>query len=132
MRAFTGNTSQRPTGLTVIAGVFILFGLLSVVGNGVRIVSSPAWDAATVFRVLAIIIAGAQIVAGIGVLGLRAWAWPLSLLVTALIIVINIVGNIVLGMQAATMLATAAMGVIASVIIMFYLLRPSTRALFGH
>lgn len=134
MSELIGNTSkltsQRPTGLTVIGTAFIIFGLLSIVGNGVRLISSPGWDAATLFRVLAIVIAVAQIMAGIGVLGLRAWAWPVSLVVAALIIAINIVGNVVLGTQAATVLATAAMGVIASVFIMFYLLRPSTRAFF--
>lgn len=136
--------NERPTGITIIAIVFIILAAISLVWSGLEFGvgglnaffgnlfgaqrmaefgTSSAWSGT-----LGILTAVVQIVVAFGLLAMKKWAWILALVGVALTVIEGFFGMFA-GGPFAFMCGT--IGLIVPVIILIYLLRPSIRSLFG-
>jgi len=135
---------KRPTGITIIAIVYIVLAVLSLLWSGLvfglgglgslfgglfgadnvaAMGTSSAWSG-----FLGIVTALVQIVVAIGLLSLKKWAWFLALISVALTVVQGIVG-IFGGGPFAWMCGI--LGLLIPVGILIYLLLPGIRKAFG-
>ena len=135
---------RRPTGITIIAILYIVLAVLSLLWSGLvfgvgglsslfgglfgadnvaAYGTSSAWSG-----FLGILTALVQIVVAIGLLSLKKWAWILALVSVALTVVQGIVG-IFGGGPFAFMCGILGLAIPAGILI--YLLLPGTRRVFG-
>jgi len=135
---------RRPTGITIIAVLYIVLAVLSLLWSGLvfgvgglsslfgglfgadnmaAFGTSSAWSG-----FLGILTALVQIVVAIGLLSLKRWAWLLALVSVALTVVQGIVG-IFGGGPFAFMCGILGLAIPAGILI--YLLLPGTRRVFG-
>jgi hypothetical protein len=135
---------RRPTGITIIAVLYIVLAVLSLLWSGLvfgvgglsslfgglfgadnvaTFGTSSAWSG-----FLGILTALVQIVVAIGLLSLKRWAWILALVSVALTVVQGIVG-IFGGGPFAFMCGILGLAIPAGILI--YLLLPGTRQVFG-
>lgn len=135
---------KRPTGITVLAVIYILLGLFSLLWSGlvlgvggissmfgslfgaesvVAFGSSSAWTGA-----IGIIAAVVQIVVAFGLLTMQKWAWTLALIGVGLTLVQGLVGMFAGGFFG---FICGGIGLIIPIIILFYLLRQGTKEAFG-
>lgn len=135
---------RRPTGITVIAVLYIVLAVLSLLWSGLifgvgglsslfgglfgadnvaALGTSSAWSG-----FLGILAALVQIVVAIGLLSLKKWAWILALASVALTVVQGIVGIFGGGPFA---FMCGILGLAIPVGILIYLLLPGTRRVFG-
>jgi hypothetical protein len=135
---------KRPTLITVIAVLFILLAILSLlwsglvfgvgglsalVGNlfGAQAIkdfgASSGWSG-----FVGIVAAGVQIAVGVGLLYMKRWSWFLALVAVALTVVQGIAGMFSGGPFA---LMCGLMGLAIPAAILIYLLLPGTRKAFG-
>jgi hypothetical protein len=135
---------KRPTGITIIAIVYIVLAVLSLLWSGLvfglgglgslfgglfgadnvaAMGTSSAWSG-----FLGIVTALVQIVVAIGLLSLKKWAWFLALISVALTVVQGIVG-IFGGGPFAWMCGI--LGLLIPVGILIYLFLPGIRKAFG-
>jgi hypothetical protein len=131
----------RPQGVALIAGLFIVLALFSLVWSlfvmgvggvvglfgfvtGVEGAFGPFWSG-----IFGIIIAVVDLIVAVGLLGLRRWAWLLALIVLA----VNVV-NYALSMFSGGLWAFCCngLGIIIPLAILFYLIRPDVRRAFGQ
>jgi hypothetical protein len=128
--------TQRPTGVTILAvlaiigGVLgILFGLLAVLGGGLVAASldAGAGTLIIIFAIISIVIGVLYLAFGIGAWGLKPWAWMLGVIgaglsllssIAQMILTQDIGGNI--------------LGIIIAGVILFYLFTPPVKAAFGR
>lgn len=135
---------RRPTGITIIAVLYIVLAVLSLLWSGLvfgvgglsslfgglfgadnvaTFGTSSAWSG-----FLGILTALVQVVVAIGLLSLKKWAWILALVSVALTVVQGIVG-IFSGGPFAFMCGILGLAIPAGILI--YLLLPGTRRVFG-
>ncbi len=136
---------HRPTGITVIAVVYIILALLSLLWSGLvfgvgglsslfgglfgaesmaTFGASSGWSG-----FVGIIVAVVQIVIAIGLLSMRHWAWILALVGVALTVIQGIIG-IFSGGPFAFMCGI--LGLAIPLAILIYLLQPGVRQAFGQ
>jgi len=136
---------HRPTGITVIAVVYIILALLSLLWSGLVFgvgglsslfggpfgaESMAAFGAASGWSgFVGIIVAVVQIVIAIGLLSMRHWAWILALVGVVLTVIQGIIG-IFSGGPFAFMCGL--MGLAIPLAILIYLLQPGVRQAFGQ
>jgi hypothetical protein len=135
---------KRPTGITIIAVLYIVLAVLSLLWSGLvfgvgglsslfgglfgadnvaAFGTSSSWSG-----FLGIITALVQIVVAIGLLSMKRWAWFLALVSVALTVVQGIVGIFGGGPFA---FMCGILGLAIPVGILIYLLRPGIRQAFG-
>jgi hypothetical protein len=135
---------RRPTGITIIAVLYIVLAVLSLLWSGLifgvgglsslfgglfgadnvaAFGTSSAWSG-----FLGIVAALVQIVVAIGLLSLKKWAWILALVSVALTAVQGIVGISGGGLFA---FMCGILGLLIPACILIYLLMPGTRRVFG-
>jgi len=135
---------KRPTGVTIIAVIYIFLAVLSLLWSGLifgvgglttlfgglfgaesvaAYGTSSAWSG-----FLGIIIAAVQVIIAIGLLSMRKWAWVLALIGVALTVIEGVIGVFGGGPFA---FMCGILGLIIPVIILIYLLRGSVREAFG-
>jgi hypothetical protein len=135
---------QRPTGITIIAILFIVLAVLSLLWSGLvfgvgglsslfgglfgaeqvaAFGTSSAWSG-----FLGIVVALVQLAVAIGLLSMKKWAWVLALVAVALTVVQGIVGVFSGGPFA---LMCGILGLIIPVAILIYLLSNGIRHAFG-
>jgi hypothetical protein len=135
---------RRPTGITLIAVLYIVLAVLSLLWSGLvfgvgglsslfgglfgadnvaAYGTSSAWSG-----FLGILTALVQIVVALGLLSLKKWAWILALVSVALTVVQGIVGIFGGGPFA---FMCGILGLALPVGILIYLLLPGTRRVFG-
>jgi hypothetical protein len=135
---------RRPTGITVIAVLYIVLAVLSLLWSGLvfgvgglsslfgglfgadnvaTFGTSSAWSG-----FLGILAALVQIIVALGLLSLKRWAWILALVSVALTVVQGIVGIFGGGPFA---FMCGILGLAIPVGILIYLLLPGTRRVFG-
>jgi hypothetical protein len=132
---------KRPIGITVIAIVFLILGILSFVwsllvfgfGGMSSLLSSLFTFSVNVTEsfwsgMLGMVTAAVQFAVGIGLLRMSGWAWYLALIGAGLAVIQGIVGMFSGGFF---VFFCAAFGLIIPLIIVLYLLRPHIRAMFG-
>jgi drug/metabolite transporter (DMT)-like permease len=135
---------KRPTGVTVIAILIIIGGILLLLA-GVGGVAVGSLLIPEITGLVFVIIGAILLAIGIGYLivsyGLlkgKGWAWTITVVLLFIGIVINVAsivfGSFVINMDIATFLTAnigSIAGIIISVIILYYLYRPHVKSYFG-
>jgi hypothetical protein len=145
------NVKKRPTGITIIAVLQIIFGVLFLLGAvGMFLIASladvadledeigedaPDWisdNFVMAFGVLGLvflIIALVGFVLGYGYLKGIGWAWTVGIIFA----VLGIIGDIIEPMvdRTADVLASSIIGIIIALLIIYYLTRSHVKAFFG-
>ncbi|HFE66364.1 MAG TPA: hypothetical protein ENJ93_03790 [Chloroflexi bacterium] len=135
---------KRPTGITLLAVIFMIMGLMSLVWSGVVFGfgslnlffgslfgadAMAAYGGSNVWAgVLGLAAGGVKIAVAIGLLYMKRWAWYLAILAVALTLVEGIFGVFSGGIFA---FICGGIGLIIPIIIFIYLLRPHIRELFN-
>ena len=125
----------RPTGITILAVLSAIAGVLSILA-GLGLLAGGAALASvvsvgglfTIFGLLAIVIGGLSLAFAYGAWMLLPWAWTLGIASQLISIAVTIV-QIVLGYQSIT---GAIIGIAVSLIILYYLDTPDVRRAFGR
>lgn len=128
----------RPTGITILAGAFLLLGILSFIWSmlafgfgglstlfGSIFTLSPQLSSSLWTGFLGMVTAAVQIATGIGLLQMRSWAWYLAFIAIGLSIIQGVVGLF------GGSFICGAISLIIPVGIAIYLLRQEIRDLFG-
>jgi hypothetical protein len=132
--------AERPTGVTILAilaaigGVFGILGGIVLIGAGGVAAGAGAGGLgglAAIFGLVTLVLAVVSLVLAYGFWTLKPWAWPLgvglqiaSLVFTAITILLS--GDIVSG------LTGSIIGIVISIIILYYLFQPHVKAAFGR
>ncbi len=136
---------QRPAGVTIVATLFIILGLLSLFwGLLVFNVGAATSMAGAIFGAEnmrsfgsanfwggMISVAGGvlDLIIAYGLLSLKKWAWVLALIGVAINVITGVLGLTGGGFFA---LFCGLLGLVIPGIILYYLLRPDVRAIFGR
>jgi len=134
---------KRPTGITIIAIIFLILGTLSLLWSGIvfgfgglrtlfgGIFSADQMAAAGTagawYGFLGMITAVVQIVTGFGLLSMKKWAWILSLAAIGLSVLQGISGMFTGGPFS---LMCGMLGLLIPVMVLVYLLLPGVRSSF--
>jgi tryptophan-rich sensory protein len=145
------NVKNRPAGITILAALQIIFGILFLLGAiGMFLIASladaadleeaigedaPDWIsdnfvmAFGLLGVLFLIIGIVGLVLGYGYLKGIGWAWTVGIVFA----VLGIIGDIFESMvdRTADVLASSIIGIIIALLIIYYLTRPHVKAFFG-
>lgn len=134
---------KRPTGITVLAVIAVIYGsfnlllaLLGLLGSALKAsgVAGAAirYSAGTLaYATISDAVLGILLVAfGIGALRLKGWAWTTGVAALVLDVVRQIVGVVIQGISAGTIVRDSITIVIA-LLLLWYLFRPNVRAAFG-
>ena len=135
---------KRPTGITILAIVYIILALLSLLWSGLvfgvgglgslfgglfgadrvaALGTSSAWSG-----FVGILGAIVQLAVGIGLLSMKKWAWFLALVGVGLSVLQGLAGVFSGGLFA---LMCGSLGLLVPIVILIYLLLPSTRRWLG-
>ena len=133
---------KRPTGVTVLAILDILGGIVGLAAGalfiGIAALASstlaaqyPALGSISgivsilyALGAVALILGIISIIVAIGFLGGKGWAWTLGIVVSVINIIVSIVETII-------GFSSNIVGIIFSIIIIYYLMRPHVKAFFG-
>lgn len=135
-------TTQRPTGITILAvlqligGILsLIFGISSLFFGGLIIASDAAATAGTeidpgpvmlVAGVIALFSGVLGLLAGYGLFTLKGWGWTLAIVFS----ILNIVHNL-LSIFRGTNVPGAIIGIVIAGLILYYLFRPNVKRAFG-
>jgi len=135
---------KRPLGITIIAALYIVLGILSLLWSGLvfgvggltaTVGSVFGADAISTFGssnvwsgTFGMVTAVVQIVVAIGLFTLKRWAWYLAIFAVGLTAIEGVIGIFGGGFFA---FVCGGIGLIIPIIILFYLLRPHIREIFG-
>jgi len=135
--------NKRPTGITIIAIIFLILGTLSLLWSGIvfgfgglrtffgGIFSADQMAAAGTAGAwsgfLGIITAAVQIATGFGLLAVKKWAWILALVAVGLSVLQGIYGTFTGGPFS---FMCGMLGLVIPVIVLVYLLLPGVRRSF--
>ncbi|VFJ13117.1 hypothetical protein [Candidatus Nitrosocosmicus franklandus] len=151
------TNTKRPMGVTIIAiliiigGIFLLIGGISLVGLGTILslsstevvqTGSNAADIAAIAElgmvpvimgIIMLVLGIIYLVVSYGLLKGKGWAWAITVIVTIIGLVIQIVSAIVIGSVTSSVLVgltSHIIGIIIGGIIVFYMFRPHVKAFF--
>ena len=117
---------DRPIGITIIAILMIISGILFIIG-GIGLTALSVLSLAFLAGGIGTIILGiASLVVAWGLLKGAGWAWIITLIITIISIIVNIVSLFASGNTAQII------GIIINGIIIYYLYRPNVKAYFGR
>ncbi len=134
---------QRPCGITALGIIYLVLGGLSLLWSlivfgfgGVTWLTGSLFGGSSAIAtggnhvlagLLGLLSAGIQIIAAIGLLQLKRWAWVLALIAVGVTVIQGIVGIFSGGLMA---FCCGGLGVLLPIGILLYLLAPGTRAAF--
>ncbi|HEY4867957.1 MAG TPA: hypothetical protein VIK45_20865 [Candidatus Dormibacteraeota bacterium] len=134
---------KRPTGITILAVIAVIYGifnlllaLLGLLGSALKASGVAAaairYSAGTLaYATISDAVLGILVLAfGIGAFRLKGWAWTTGVAALVLEVVRQIVGIVIQGLSAGTIVRDAITIVIA-LLLLWYLFRPNVRAAFG-
>jgi hypothetical protein len=154
----TTNT-KRPTGVTIIAiliiigGIVLLIGGLSLIGLGALLSISTSETIQTspnsiegaelaalgmvplILGIILLIIGIAYLAVSYGLLKGKGWAWIVTIVVTIIGLIIQIISSIIAGSITSSVLmglGSNIIGIIISGVILYYMFRPHVKAYFGR
>lgn len=154
----TTNT-KRPMGVTIIAiliiigGIVLLIGGITLVGLGALVSISSTETIQTeagsiesaelsalgmvplVLGIVLLILGIAYLVVSYGLLKGKGWAWIVTVVVTIIGLIIQIISSIMAGSVTSSVivgLGSNIIGIIISGIIIYYMFRPHVKAYFGR
>jgi len=116
---------QRPTGITILAILAFIGGILGILGGFGGFALGGGYVA---LGAISLILGIVNLALGYGFWTLKPWAWPLGIgleIVSVVLAVIYIVGG-------QSSVASEAISIIISVIVLYYLTRPNVRQAFGR
>jgi hypothetical protein len=121
---------QRPTGVTILAVLAIIFGALGLLGaitiiGGGAVVSSPL---VTILGVITLITSALALAFGIGAWTLKPWAWTLGVANYILSLVVSVI-FIVTGLST---IGSQIVGIVIAAAILYYLFTPTVKQAFGR
>ncbi len=135
---------KRPVGVTILAILAFIGGILGILGGigsigAVALLSSTTYAAAGasiphasatylyIIGGLLLVLGVLDIVLGVGLWGLKPWAWTLGVGLQILSLIID-------GVQVAqgASIASEIVGIVISVAVLVYLFTPGVRAAFGR
>lgn len=132
---------SRPTGITILAVVFIFLSILSIVWSVLVLSVSDSMKLSTIlvslgpditknFRVgmFGVVTAVIQFVVAIGLLKIKSWAWYLAIIATGLTIVQGVLGMSSGGISVVVFGFTS---ILVPVGIFIYLMQPKIWYLYG-
>jgi len=129
--------NARPTGITIIAVLAIIGGILGVIGAclifSVTTLSAGALSsgglafAGIVVAILTLARAVAYLAFGFGAWNLQPWAWMVGMIVAAASIVISLL-SVILGYSN---IGSELLSIIVAGVILYYLNTPGVKAAFG-
>ncbi len=131
---------KRPTGITIIAFLFMALGVLSLLWSGLvfgvgglsslfaALFGSDFGNQAAWSGMLGLIAAGVKIATGFGLLRMKSWGWYLAILSVGLSVIEGIFGMFGDGVA---VFFCGALGLLIPVGILIYLLQEKIRLLFG-
>jgi hypothetical protein len=128
--------TARPTGVTILAVLAAIGGVFGILG-GIALVGLLGFGAAAtgqaglfgigvVFGILFLALGIANLAFAFGAWTLQPWAWSLGIIIQAtsiIIAVVSVIGGSDIGSQI--------IGVAIAAIILYYLMQPNIRAVFG-
>lgn len=122
----SSSTSARPTGITILAILAGIGGVVMAVGAiGIFVLSTVVFGGLGAIMGLAFIAVAALYIAFcVGALQLKPWAWPLGVVgaaASAILSVLQLIGGDL----------TQVVGIAIAGAILYYLNQPSIKALFG-
>jgi hypothetical protein len=155
------QSTQRPLGVTIIAiltiigGILLIFGGVSLLTVGAIFTAAPIEDAAELqsiaqfFGIIGLVIGAILLAVGIGYLivsyGLlkgKRWAWTVTVILTIIAVaiqVVSIISSVTLGQSLSSDLSALLSGIAAHIIsiaingvIIYYLYRPNVKIYFGE
>lgn len=116
---------DRPIGITIIAILMIISGIFFIIG-GIGFTALSVISLAFLAGGIGSIILGiASLVVAWGLLKGAGWAWIITLIITIISIIANIIS--IAGGNTASII-----GIIIEGIIIYYLYRPNVKAYFGR
>ena len=151
------SNTKRPIGVTIIAiliiigGIFLLIGGITLMGLGALLSMSPEGiDQSNgippevtqlaglgviplVLGVIMLILGIAYLVVSYGLLKGKGWAWAITIIVTIIGLIIQVISAIIAGSITSSViygLGSHIIGIIVSGIIIFYMFRPHVKAFF--
>ena len=127
---------QRPTGITVLAilsfigGVLAIFAGLALVGLSGAIASAAGGGGglATILGLLLLVFGVLELILGYGFWTLKPWAWSMGVALQAAGIVLDVIQFINNGSQLVSVIISIAI----SAAIIWYLFQPHVKAAFGR
>ena len=115
----------RPTGVTILAALEIISGIVAIVGGFFFATLSAMMMSTDVFGAFGVVISGVLIAIGIvsfimawGLLQGKSWAWTFTLILTIISLIFDLPSFNVIGL-------------VINAIILYYLFRPHVKAYFG-
>lgn len=134
--------TQRPTGVTILAVLCVIGGLLALIfgslftfmGPTIAAQAAAADEAAAMatgpmmmgFGVFGLIMGLLYLITAYGLFGLKPWAWMVAVVVQVLALVSHLAGFF------QGQVAGAVVGLLIAGGILFYLMRPHVKAAFGR
>lgn len=116
---------DRPIGITIIAILMIISGIIFII-SGIGLTALSVLSLAFLAGGIGTIILGiACLVVAWGLLKGAGWAWIITLIITIISIVVNIV-------HLASGNTASIIGIIINGIIIYYLYRPNVKSYFGR
>jgi hypothetical protein len=123
------STAQRPTGITILAVLAAIGGVLGLFGGFVLLFAGTVvfGGLGALLGIAALAYAALLLAFAYGAWTLQPWAWPLGVAGAIFGIVISIL--YIIGGQS---IASQALGIIVDGAILYYLNQPGIKALFGR
>ena len=121
------ETQKRPLGLTIIAILTLIGGIFSLLGGFISFgvsTLSPELEGLAFLGIIATIIGIITLQAGYGLLKGKKWGWNLAIVANIISVPLNLAG-VAGGTSDA---GSAILGIVFSVGIILYLMKPSTKA----
>lgn len=127
---------QRPTGITVLAilsfigGVLAIFAGLALVGlsGAIAAAAGGGGGLATILGLLLLVFGVLELILGYGFWTLKQWAWSMGVALQAAGIVLDVIQFINNGSQLVSVIISIAI----SAAIIWYLFQPHVKAAFGR
>jgi hypothetical protein len=133
----TGPTTARPTGITILAVLSAIGGVLGLLGGiaavGIGGLAAASTGAAAFFGLGAVVgliliaTAVASLVFAYGAWNMLPWAWPLGVAIQIISLVLAALAIISSGDISGQII-----GIVISAVILYYLFQPSIKAAFGR
>lgn len=118
--------SERPLGVTILGILWIIGGLLALIGGiGVAaFVGIFAGALGAAIGVAFVIIGLIDLALGVGCFMAWPWVWPVGVILSVISILVGIVNIFSVG-------ASALIGIVIAAIILWYLFQPQVKKYFG-
>ena len=127
---------QRPTGVTILAILGIVFGALGILGaigliGGGALIAGASGVSATLIIVLGVITLITSVLAlafGIGAWTLKPWAWTLGVANY----IVSLVLSVIFIITGVSTIGGQILGIVIAAAILYYLFTPTVKQAFGR